>query len=68
MAAESGVKLAMVPPELVSVGHRSVSRNGATVAAGSLSHSKSDVSDFEHFVMPNSGKPEFGRERDGVRG
>ena len=25
-----------------------------------LSHSKSDISDFEHLRLPNSGKPEFG--------
>ena len=36
---------------------------GATAAAGSLSHPKSDVSDFGRLIMPNSGKPEFGWER-----
>jgi hypothetical protein len=34
----------------------------------SLSQPKSDISDFGQFEVPNSGKPEFGRERGGVRG
>jgi hypothetical protein len=34
----------------------------------SLSHLKSDVSDFRQLKVPNSGKPEFGWERGGVRG
>src|SRR5262245_19007677 len=41
----------------------------ATVAAGSLSQPKSDLSDFGRLMSrPNSGKPEFGWERGGVRG
>src|SRR6266542_2626789 len=37
-------------------------------SVGSLSQPKSDVSDFGHsFDCPNSGKPEFGWERGGVR-
>jgi hypothetical protein len=41
------------------------------VAAGSvcsLSQPKSDISDFGDIRVPNSGKPEFGWERGGVRG
>ena len=37
------------------------------VAAGSvcsLSQPKSDISDFGHLRVPNSGKPEFGWERE----
>src|SRR5499426_3452447 len=41
----------------------------ATIAAGSLSQPKSDLSDFGRLMSrPNSGKPEFGWERGGVRG
>jgi hypothetical protein len=41
----------------------------AAVAAGSLSQPKSDLSDFSRLMSgPNSGKPEFGWERGGVRG
>src|SRR6476660_10277887 len=41
----------------------------AAVAAGSLSQPKSDFSDFGRLMSrPNSGKPEFGWERGGVRG
>src|SRR5262247_4055079 len=48
----------------VDSGHRQ-----ATVAAGTLSQPKSDLSDFGRLMSrPNSGKPEFGWERGGVRG
>jgi hypothetical protein len=40
----------------------------AARSVGSLSQSKSDLSDFDQLKMPNSGKPEFGWERGGVRG
>jgi hypothetical protein len=40
----------------------------AANAACSLSQPKSDVSDFGRLRVPNSGKPEFGWERGGVRG
>ena len=41
---------------------------GASDSVGSLSQPKSDVSDFGQPEVPNSGKPEFGWERGGVRG
>jgi hypothetical protein len=34
----------------------------------SLSQPTSDISDFGQLEVPNSGKPEFGWERGGVRG
>src|SRR6266852_8473533 len=34
----------------------------------SLSQPKSDISDLGHLKVPNSGRPEFGWERGGVRG
>jgi tripartite-type tricarboxylate transporter receptor subunit TctC len=41
----------------------------AAVADGSLSQPKSDLSDFGQLMSrPNSGKPEFGWERGGLRG
>jgi hypothetical protein len=41
---------------------------GAAGSVCSLSQPKSDISDFGQLGMPNSGKPEFGWERGGVRG
>ena len=40
----------------------------AASSVGSLSQPKSDTSDFGQLRVPNSGKPEFGWERVGVRG
>ena len=37
---------------------------GASDSVGSLSQPKSDVSDFGQLEVPNSGKPEFGWERE----
>jgi hypothetical protein len=44
------------------------SANGAAISVCSLSQPKSNISDFGQLKMPNSGKPEFGWERGGVRG
>jgi hypothetical protein len=49
----------------------SVRRERTPTTAGSvcsLSQPKSDISDFGHLRVPNSGKAEFGWERGGVRG
>jgi hypothetical protein len=40
----------------------------ATSSICSLFQPKSDISDFGQLGVPNSGKPEFGWERSGVRG
>ncbi len=45
-----------------------MSQELSTNSLDSLSQPKSDLSDLGHFRVPNSGKPEFGRERVGVRG
>jgi hypothetical protein len=45
-----------------------LNHSDATDSACSLSQPKSDLSDLGHLKVPNSGRPEFGWERGGVRG
>jgi hypothetical protein len=54
-------------PRIERVSVRS-NHGDATDAACSLSQPKSDISDFGHLLVTNSGKPEFVWERGGVRG
>src|SRR5215467_9441347 len=75
-SAEAGVAAANVAANAREASERRVLlfeplkwvHRGPASSVCSLSQPKSDLSDFGRLRVPNSGKPEFGWERGGVRG